>query len=280
MYDIQTDSGGISWGQQERIKYIELQLLWARKLNARLIMETFNISRYQAGLDIKRYIELCPDNVLPYSANDKCYKASTIFVPKFVTENALDFISVNELNQISCNRVQVIPTLNRKILDGVVSAILAAIDAKCGFEAIYASATTPQGKKRTLYPSTIIFTGHRLHIRAFCVEAKEYRDFVLSRFKTIPSIVSQQVALPIDTNWEEMICLILVPNPHLNGEAQRFISEEYDLDNNGSLLIRKALIPYFIYHNNIPSPEVLLTANPWSHQVVVKNFDELIPFLF
>ncbi len=202
MQDSRADTDSIPWAQQERIKFIELQLLWSRKLNARLIMKTFNISRYQAGLDIKRYIELCPDNVLPYSARDKCYKASTAFVPKFVTENALDFMSVNELNQISCNRVQVVPTLSRKILDGVVSAILAAIDAECGFEAVYASATTPTGRKRTLFPSTIVFTGHRLHVRAYCMEAKEYRDFVLSRFKTIPSIVPKRVALPADTHWE------------------------------------------------------------------------------
>lgn len=51
------------------------------------------------------------------------------------------------------------------------------------------SFSTPDGETRLIAPHTLIYTGMRWHVRAYCERNRDYRDFVLSRFRGIPELM-------------------------------------------------------------------------------------------
>lgn len=271
-----TDSN-ISWSQRQRLEFIEMQLLFGRELNSSMLCNTFSISRYQVGNDIKLYRKICPTNLLPYKPADKHYKPSKHFKPYFISENFETPVDLSSHIVANVDNIEFVPTISRPVLDGVMSFLMAAIEHNVIIEGIYASSTSPAGKKRTLLPSSVAYVGNRVHIRAYCFVNNEYRDFVTARFKAIPKISDYKSKEPIprDTEWAEKVEIKLVPNPILGGDGVDLISDEYQLNKIEPYLIRIPLIKYFLKSNNLPSNEQELLeskSNPWSYPLIVDNW--------
>ena len=54
------------------------------------------------------------------------------------------------------------------------------------------SFTTPDAETRLIAPHTLIYTGMRWHVRAYCEKNRDYRDFVLSRFRDMPELMDDE----------------------------------------------------------------------------------------
>ncbi|WP_195765246.1 WYL domain-containing protein [Enterobacter hormaechei] len=176
-----------------------------------------------------------------------------------------------------------VPVLRRHILEGVLPAVLTAIEYRAAFEAIYASASTPIGIKRVLIPVAIAYVDNRLHLRALSEEHNGYRDFVLSRILTIPKLFKTKTKLPVDTMWETWVNIRLITNPYLPNDGKQLIFREYQLNKNSLYKVRAALVHHFLQTNVLPnSPEQWIQAkrHPWSYPVVISNNDEIEPYLF
>ena len=63
-------------------------------------------------------------------------------------------------------------------------------------ECEYVSFTTPDRETRLIAPHTLIFTGMRWHVRAYCEKSRDYRDFVLSRFRGEPELMDDETDPP------------------------------------------------------------------------------------
>ncbi|EGR0378483.1 WYL domain-containing protein [Vibrio cholerae] len=261
----------VPWAQMQRLKFIERQLLWGRGLKTRMLVDSYGISRYQAIKDIKLYIEMHPNNLAPYEPTEKSYRPAYTFTPKLISQDPIEVVRAGGFNCIEGNEVATVPLLHRRIIDGVIPSILAAIDNKSDIETIYASSSTPIGKRRRMHPKVIIYTSNRLHIRAYCYEHKEYRDFVLSRILTKPKHLKPQT-LPIDDiNYAEKIEIELFVNPALSEEGQGLIRREYGLLENRKVSVRKCLVQYFLQANAIPASKKQLEeseSSPWSFPVI------------
>ena len=71
------------------------------------------------------------------------------------------------------------------------------------------------------FPHTLVYTGFRWHVRAYCHQSKQFKDFLLSRIDRTPVVVAIESVDPAqDQQWHEEIVLTLIPNPKLN-EAQK-----------------------------------------------------------
>jgi len=273
----------LSWSQQQRLHFMERQLLWGRRLTLSMVQETFDISRNQASRDIKLYRELAPENVPPYNPADQCYRPGRSFTPLFAVTDPHEILSVISHPVQNTQTLDAVPVLRRHILEGVLPAVLTAIEYRAAFEAIYASASTPIGIKRVLIPVAIAYVDNRLHLRALSEEHNGYRDFVLSRILTIPKLFKTKTKLPVDTMWETWVNIRLITNPYLPNDGKQLIFREYQLNKNSLYKVRAALVHHFLQTNVLPnSPEQWIQAkrHPWSYPVVISNNDEIEPYLF
>lgn len=62
MIDKTTRTG--HWGQERRLEFIDFRLLWEGRLNRADITEFFRISVPQASLDLAKYQEIAPGNMV------------------------------------------------------------------------------------------------------------------------------------------------------------------------------------------------------------------------
>jgi hypothetical protein len=261
----------LSWAQMQRMKFIERQILWGRGLNARMIMDNYGISRHQANKDIKLYSETYPNNLKPYDPLDKSHRPTNAFKPELISEDPIEVIRAGGFSQLEETAVATLQLLQRRVINGVIPSILAAIDNKSDVEAIYASASTPVGKRRRIHPKVMIYASNRLHVRAYCYENNEYRDFVLSRILTIPKHIKPQIILPEDKNYTDKVEIKLLVNPALSEEGQDLIRREYNLIENKKVLVRECLIQYFLQTNALPTSNKQLEeseSSPWSFPVI------------
>ncbi|EGQ7896581.1 WYL domain-containing protein [Vibrio parahaemolyticus] len=266
-----TKIDNVPWAQMQRLKYIERQLLWGRGLKTRMLVDTYGISRYQAIKDIKLYSEVYPSNLAPYDPAEKSYRPACAFTPKLISQDPVEVIRAGGFTCIEGSEVATVPLLHRRVIDGVIPSILAAIDHKSDVEAIYASASTPVGKRRRIHPKVIIYTGNRLHIRAYCYEHEEYRDFVLSRILTKPKHLKPKTLQIDDIDYYEKIEIELFVNPALSEEGQDLIKREYGLLENRTVSVRRCLVQYFLQANALPVSKKQLEESknsPWSFPVI------------
>lgn len=112
---------------------------------------------------------------------------------------------------------------------GVFSTVLQAARAGTGVQILYRSMNNPQGSQRRLYPHALVRAPRRWHMRAWCCERGEFRDFVLSRVQSIQALEDprpEQAAPEQDSSWTRIIDLRIIPHPHLSEAQQNLIAEE------------------------------------------------------
>ncbi|MES2822471.1 MAG: WYL domain-containing protein [Pseudomonadota bacterium] len=274
-----------SWQQIKRFEFIEWQLLWERRLNAKPLMAYFGISRHQATKDVQSYVELAPQNIQVYDPKLKYYTPSVGFRPIFAKESPDDFVeSRTGLSNDSASFIERIHPLGRRVIPGVLPIIMECVDSSCAVDIIYASARSPSGKARRIWPKALAYAADRLHIRAFCAENHEYRDFNVSRILDIPHKVNAPLPSSIDVAWELVLELALKPNENLTPDGQNLIAAEFDLKGGRELIrIRAALLQYFLQDNLLPhTPEQLIEAhrNPWKYPVMVENLETFEKWYF
>jgi predicted DNA-binding transcriptional regulator YafY len=282
MKDIKTQH---SWQQMKRFEYIEWQLLWERRLNAKPLMAYFGISRHQATKDVQSYVELAPQNIQAYDPKLKYYIPSAGFKPIFAKESPDDFVeSRGGLGADSASFIERIHPVGRCVKPGVLPIVMECVDTASALDIVYASARSPSGKARRIWPRALAYAANRLHIRAFCEENHEYRDFNVSRILDTPRIVSVPLPVSTDVAWELMLELVLMPNENLTQDGQNLITAEFNLKEGRELIrIRAALLQYFLQDNLLPhTPEQLIEAKrtPWKYPVIVENLEMLEKWYF
>lgn len=243
-----------SWPQLQRLRFIERQLLWEREVTVSMLTSAFGIMRPEALESVNTYIELAPENIRPFEPSDRSYKPTAAFKPKLIPDSADSLFTIARLAAPSNPDFHSVPVLNRSTAPGTLAAILTAIEHRIRFEAVYVSMQNPSGTTRSLTPCAIISASNRLHVRAYCWERQGFRDFVLNRFRTIPTLkFGEADLLPADTAWEESLQVRLIANPSLSDEQQSLIVEDFDLAALEPFQIRKALITYFLQANLLPT---------------------------
>jgi hypothetical protein len=238
-----------------------------------MIMTEFNVSRYQAGKDIKAYSEIAIGNLKPYEAADKSYKPSNSFNPYFIKDNEVELINDKEF-ELDTAFSSIVPKLQNCTIIGVVNKILLALDLEEDIEALYGSSNNPIGRKRKLHPIGLIYAGENILIRAYCYQDKDFKNFKASRFLTIPKSFKCKKKLPVDIKWVERIEIGIEANPYLKEEGISLINKQYNLKNRSNVWIRKAIVGYYLNNNNIPVSENemgIAVNEPWKYPVMIKN---------
>lgn len=238
-----------------RMKAVELLAYWEGRVVTNRLVSWFGISRQQAGHDIKRYITERNPKSLVYSPSSKGYIPSTSFKPVMTQGHIneyLDLISGIEgetfsVTVESSEHLAAVQIPDRSVKPKVLREVLKACRASHNLEITYSSMNNPIPHQRIISPHTLIYTGFRWHVRAYCHTRRNYRDFILSRIQKPVSVTGEFVTNEADALWHESVTLSLVANPNLSNDQCRLVEQDFCMsDGQLTIEVRKALSHYAI----------------------------------
>ena len=279
----------VRWDLALRYRLIETVAWWEGRLTTGHLMQSFGISRQQASKDINTYInEHAPRN-LTYDKQLKGYVPSKHFKPRFIEDSASAYLHLLYQNNeraphidglaLAYAHTKVLEVPDRPIRPEILRPLLKACRDGLRLETEYVSLNTPNVEVRLIAPHTLVYTGMRWHVRAYCEKNRQYRDFVLSRLRGEPELLDASAyTREQDDDWNTEVPIIFAPDSRLNTAQQAIIETDFGMTD-GQLVVasRKALVRYVLRRYQI-DPRNLATT-PEAQQIVVSNLKELRPWL-
>jgi predicted DNA-binding transcriptional regulator YafY len=135
---------------------------------------------------------------------------------------------------------------DRAVRPEVVREVIKACRNASSLKILYASMPTPQIHERVISPHTLVYTGFRWHVRAWCHKRQDFRDFLLSRIDRTPKpCVESTPPAESDSLWNEKITLTLLPNTLLSDAQKALVERDFGMpEGRLQLTVRKALAHY------------------------------------
>jgi predicted DNA-binding transcriptional regulator YafY len=253
------DRRHVRWELARRFELIEWRVFWQGRINRYDLEERFEISAAQASADLHAYQAAASGNI-EYDPTERAFLPTAKFQAKFLSVSADRYLA--QLNAIQTSVLAardtwfgspppaaVLPAL-RTVASDVLRPMLATIRELRCISIEYQSLTNR--RRRKIAPHALAFDGLRWHARAWCLDRREFRDFVLTR------IISAGPTEPFDSNsmkdteWHDQVELKIVPHPMLPKYKQAAIALDYGMKD-GMLVfpIRIALSYYAIRTFNL-----------------------------
>ncbi|WAK02240.1 helix-turn-helix transcriptional regulator [Methylobacter sp. YRD-M1] len=263
-----------SWFQQARLKAIEIISFWQGRINTREIMDIFGVSRVIAQKDIHQYIEQSKGNLI-YQRREKAYFITGNF------ENMFSSGSLDELSLLDKNLIYFVEKPNFNINPELIRPIIQAIRKNNAVKIEYYSMTTPTGSQRILFPHSLVYSGFRWHIRAWCCTKNEFRDFNLNR---ITKAYQETIEKPVesdsanDTLWNTIVNIELVANPEFSEDEKKLIEFEFKMTNNRLIIpVKAALVEYTLQAYQV---DKIKRSNQYEQRLLLNNKKELETYLW
>lgn len=223
-----------SASQRERLWQIDFLARFRGQITRHDLAQRFEIALSNATRDFTLYRQLAPGN-LDYDHSNKVYRRSAGFKPLFSydREHTLQALSLGQsIGLDTCQQpilVDAATNLNQPDLD-ILATVSRAIYANQSLSITYVSASSGE-HKREIVPHSLVNTGLRWHVRAYCRKHKDFRDFVLTRItkaSTHSSTVNpDKEGIQHDSAWHTQINIELMPHPHAS--FARAIELDYGL---------------------------------------------------
>ena len=271
------------WSQKRRLEFIDHRLRWNRTVNRGELVKFFRISIQQASADLAHYTHLAPQN-MEYDKNLKTYRASASFRPIISSDDAQTYLS--ELLGLSTGTLtasasfigwqpphDVVRHPVRPIDTDTLLRVIWAIKDDDEIMVSYQSMRRTTPTVRWIAPHALAFDGHRWHVRAWCQESREFRDFVISRIQQIHASRKATKSAEDDSWWNTHIEILIKPREGLIDGQRSAIAADFGMS--GGLLrlnCRKALAFYVLRQMQVDRPPDL---SPAAQPLELMNRDEL-----
>jgi predicted DNA-binding transcriptional regulator YafY len=278
------------WDQILRYRLIEIIAYWEGRLTTKHLCNTFKIGRQQASKDINHYKnELAPNN-LEYDNQLKGYRPSEGFNPLFTSGMPDEYLNLLYQNQMLKKSfpefgMKPVSTLTvqpptRSVKPETLRPIIEGIRKQKRLEVDYVSIASPNREGRIISPHTLVHNGVRWHVRAYCEKNGDYRDFVLSRFRSVPeSIGDTSNKKEQDTLWNTSLTLKLSPDPRLSEDQQEVLIEEYNMQNGVLEIETNAALATYVLRE-LQVEHRFLEQEATAQQLILTNLPEVKPYLF
>lgn len=155
------------------------------------------------------------------------------------------------------------------------AAVVQAIRKGIGLQLVYRSMNHPTGTDRLVFPHALVRVPRRWHMRAWCTERRDFRDFTLGRVANASLVESPAPARRSDDkDWNEITTVTIVAHPDLTAEQQSMIAAEYFPGASArQLSVRRCLVGYIVQ-------DLRLATNAAKHkppefQLLVSNAERL-----
>lgn len=237
-----------------RLRAIELIAFWEGRLVTTQLVEWFGITRQQASSDINRYNTEFNEGALIHNPAVKGYVPAAGFQPVLTAGHVNEYLEMlvsqggQPMAQVleSHPGVATVQLPDRAIRPEVVREIVRACRAGTSLKILYASMSNPAPHERVISPHTLIYTGFRWHVRAWCHKREDFRDFLLSRIDRTPKPCDEEAPeAGNDCLWQERISLTLIPNLLLSDSQKALVERDFAMpEGRLQLTVRKALAHY------------------------------------
>lgn len=252
----QQTTRNLVWSALQRLQFIEFRLLWEGHVNRSDLIEAFGISVPQSTLDFREYMDRAPGN-MDYDKRLRHYFPSKTFKPVFISDSAEGYLSqLTALNISGREQMHpgligatppfyILPSPERRVDQATLQQLLRAIRENLALEIHYQSLSTATPSWRWITPHALASEGLRWHIRAYCHTKNDFRDFVLGRIMDVRGEQSSSTSAIADREWNELIKVIITPNPALTVDQKKIIERDYSMERGRSeIVIRRALLFY------------------------------------
>ncbi|KDR40614.1 hypothetical protein BG61_24010 [Caballeronia glathei] len=228
---------------------MEILLRWEGELDNARLREVFSIQAVQASRLLTGFVKEFGDAVTRATPHAPITATET-FRPRFAGDTPDEYLLL--IQRFCLPHVSAMVEDLRLDLAPVSSPIFAAAMQACrrrtGLRIRYRSLSQPAGQDRLVFPHTLVRAARRWHIRAWCSERSDFRDFVLGRIERavpVPQPVPEHMHL--DTAWHEFTDLVVVPHPALPGPQARLLQDEYlGSQPSRTLHVRRCLAGYTV----------------------------------
>jgi len=253
------------WGAERRLEFIDFRLRWERTVNRSDLVEFFRISPQQASADLARYAELAPGN-LQYDKSLKTYRAAAAFKPATPRHDAQSFL--DELAALSSGTLSpaasfigwqpacdIVRYPARPIATDTLLRLLWAIRDGEELKVSYQSMRRPSPTVRWIAPHALASDGQRWHVRAWCHENGDFRDFVISRIQDVHDRRETAVSSTGDKTWHTRVDIIVAPRAGLTEGQRRAIEADFGMSRGRlKLSCRKSLAFYLLRQLQLDRP--------------------------
>lgn len=235
---------------QQRLRDMEVLLLWEGALDNARLREVFGVQAVQASRLLASFLVEHKDGIERASAHAPITPGRG-FRPQFAGTSPDEYLGL-----IATTRPrQVAPHVEDLRLDltPVDSRVYAAVTQACrggsGLQICYRSLSNPQGESRLVYPHSLVRAARRWHMRAWCTLRRDYRDFALGRIVEVSLDEKLAPRSPADdTEWNEVARLVIEPHPALSEGQMALLRDEYFAGKTQRVVeVRRALVSYTLH---------------------------------
>jgi len=244
----------VRWGLAQRFEMIEWRAHWLGRVNRSDLEDRFGVSTPQASVDLRAYQEAAPGNI-EYDSTQKAYVPTASFQPRFLRLSSDLYLA--QLNAILNGAIltrdtwfrspppaTVMKTVVRSVEPKTLRAILRAIEDRHELEIDYQS--LKNARTRSIAPHALAFDGHRWHARAWCAHRCEFRDFVLTRIRSVGESRPSNADPTNDVEWNTIVKLKIVPHPKLSDNAKAAVELDYGMEGGRLVLETRASLAFYL----------------------------------
>ena len=272
----------LRWPQAQRFEFLEWRVFWTGRVNRKDLEAHFQISTPQASIVLRDYQQAAPDNLI-YDKSEKTYIQGQNFKPIFLKLSPERYLlQLHALKTGAIRKrdtwfdnvppVDVAPTIARGPEAYTLRPLARAIEKRSALDIYYLSLT--RTGMRTICPHAFVHDGFRWHCRAYSIERREFRDYVLGRILSISEPKACNVDPADDIEWATYIELKLKAHPKLDSRQREAIEHDYRMED-GELRIEMRLASafYFVKRYNLDLQSKGI--DPARIQLWLDNLDEL-----
>jgi hypothetical protein len=221
-----------------------------------------------------------------YDKSGKAYVSTAEFRPAFIQPSADAYLA--ELRLLSSGilspelasvlrppEYSVMPILRRRLDPEILRRVLQSVRSKTALEVRYQSIGRPKPIWRWVAPHALGFDGLRWHIRAWCQNNADFRDFVIARILEVRSTKPSDADSTTDQGWHRSVKLKIGPHPQLTDGAREAIELDYGMEKGMvAITTRACLSTYFERSLGLDLDPAKVPAD--RQQLVLLNREEVV----
>jgi len=276
-----SDSELENWAANERLRAIERAAWWRGYVQRQDVADIFGVSLAQTSTDFQAYQAVNP-GALNYNLSAKRYESTESMncvlhepcLPEAVSQylggalpSAIPGLAPAEERGagrtgggVDGSRCDVLQLPRRRADSTVERLLFMAVYQGLSIRGRYLSVGSGRARWRLLAPQAVAHDGWRWHIRAWCFEREDYRDFVIGRFENVawPARLQEhtKLELPVDEAWQTIVTVKVKPNEELGASAKKALRMDYGLEGKQvlELRVRRAMLRYLLEALRLPMP--------------------------
>lgn len=276
--------------EKNRYKVMRRMALWEGRLSRGRLMHVLGLSGIRVSQLLREIREETPDwfewdsKSKSYFVTPAAYKMARVELKAGTSDLSLAaYLAEADIHADlapGAGPVTVAPWGFSQVNPNTFSRIRLAVEQGTRLKLEYRSMRTPEPHLRTVEPHNLIQAGRRWHMRGYCLETGDFRDFVLGRIAKI-TMLDQKAESTVaeDAKWNAVVKVRIQAHPKLTHGQQYLVRSEY-FDGTAARVLscRGAMLPYLVQELRMALD--VTKELPPEYQLAVENVEEVRKWLF